>query len=84
MGGILLSGRKFGIWDILPKSIIAEKSQNLFNILGQQKPHVDKSFAILILFIWKDKAIDITSKKSSWAHIFIHKSYNDMVDNILK
>ena len=49
------------------------------------KTDVDKIFGIWIFsFIWKDKIVDITWEKLNWAHvIFIHKSYNKIVDKNL-
>ena len=50
-----------------------------------KKIHLDKIFGIWIFFNWKDKVIDITREKIKWgSHIFIHKSYNEIIHKILR
>ena len=46
--------------------------------------HMPKIFGIWFLFIWKDKVILISlEQKSHWGHIiYIHKSYNEIVDKM--
>ena len=61
------------------------KSQNFVGILGAQKP----TWAKLLefdFFIWKHKAIEILpEQKSPWGQfIFLHISYNEIVDKVVK
>ena len=50
---------------------------------GHKTPH-GQNFWNLTFFIWKDNVIYISpEQKSTWGHIiFIHKSYNEFVDEV--
>ena len=61
------------------------KILNLCQHFGVTKTHVGKNFWIWIFFYLKRQSYRYYQKKWSWAHIiFIHKSYNEIVDKIAK
>ena len=82
MGGALLFGQTLDILFIIysvQKSIRAAKSKILLKPCGQSFWNLN------FFFILRGKVTDITRKKPIWAHIiFIHKSYSEIVDKIVK
>ena len=67
------------------KTIPSTKPQNFVNISGAQKLTCAK-FLKFEFFTWKYKVMYILAKlKSTWNHnIFVCKSYNEIVDKIIK
>ena len=73
---------KFKIYCV-SKSIPVAKSQNVVKISGAQKPSWAKCLKFNFFYLKRQGYSDITRRKINWGHIiFIHQSYNEIVDKI--